>query len=296
MQERTFDCAQCQADRASTRAANTTCQRPGCDNPLPPGSRADRKWCSSACQVWVSRRNTGRSSRTTGRCSSCLQPLAGMYANAKVCRSGKCRVWAQRHPGVPHPSVASRMQAVRGVDRPSERQGEVLLARLHECSGWLSRTARGTTPRPAPGRRPRRARRIARRTSRRTLSGASSGLGTAARRTRSGTRGTGSSGPPANPEAAAELGRIRRARRRAIPDSIGVSVRDWERMVARYRGCCATAAEGRAAHMDHVVPLAKGGRHAIGNVLPACGRCNVRKHAMFLSVWRYRGRRRLLSA
>jgi 5-methylcytosine-specific restriction endonuclease McrA len=99
----------------------------------------------------------------------------------------------------------------------------------------------------------------------------------------------------ANPEAAAENGRRRRARKIGNPGSVGVSVRDWGRLVARYRGCCAYCGEkAEPLHMDHVVPLAKGGRHGIGNVLPACGRCNVRKHAMFLSVWRYRGRRLLL--
>jgi hypothetical protein len=40
--------------------------------------------------------------------------------------------------------------------------------------------------------------------------------------------------------------------------------------------------------MDHVIPLAKGGRHTIGNVLPVCGYCNSTKHSLLLVVWRLR--------
>jgi 5-methylcytosine-specific restriction endonuclease McrA len=36
---------------------------------------------------------------------------------------------------------------------------------------------------------------------------------------------------------------------------------------------------GPAEHIDHVVPLARGGAHAIGNLLPACAECNKSKGA-----------------
>lgn len=43
-------------------------------------------------------------------------------------------------------------------------------------------------------------------------------------------------------------------------------------------------------HMDHVIPLARGGAHSVGNLLPAHARCNLRKHDALLSEldW-YRG-------
>lgn len=91
----------------------------------------------------------------------------------------------------------------------------------------------------------------------------------------------------ANPERAQMLRRARRARIRSNPGSVGVGLKDWRKLVARYRNCCAycgTLAD--VVHMDHVIPLALGGRHAIGNVLPACPECNNSKHAMLLAAWR----------
>jgi 5-methylcytosine-specific restriction endonuclease McrA len=36
---------------------------------------------------------------------------------------------------------------------------------------------------------------------------------------------------------------------------------------------------GPAEHVDHVAPLARGGAHALGNLLPACADCNLEKGA-----------------
>ncbi|HEX8510460.1 MAG TPA: HNH endonuclease [Propionibacteriaceae bacterium] len=58
--------------------------------------------------------------------------------------------------------------------------------------------------------------------------------------------------------------------------------------MSRAQGCCAYCGECRPLTMDHVVPLARGGRHAIGNLAPACETCNKRKGSMLLVEWRYR--------
>jgi hypothetical protein len=81
----------------------------------------------------------------------------------------------------------------------------------------------------------------------------------------------------------------RRARLLGNSGSVGVSTRDWLRLVRRFRGCCAYCGILVAkAEMDHVVPLGKGGQHAIGNVLPTCRACNRSKKATLLVVWKYR--------
>lgn len=38
--------------------------------------------------------------------------------------------------------------------------------------------------------------------------------------------------------------------------------------------------------MDHVVPVSRGGWHAIGNILPACRSCNAKKQRRTIAEWR----------
>lgn len=92
-----------------------------------------------------------------------------------------------------------------------------------------------------------------------------------------------------NPGAHVERSMARRARLLGNSGSVGVSARDWLRLVRRYGGCCAYCGTAVVApEMDHVVPLSKGGRHAVGNVLPACSECNRSKNAALLIVWKHR--------
>ncbi len=75
------------------------------------------------------------------------------------------------------------------------------------------------------------------------------------------------------------------------PDSVGVSKRDWSKLVNRYGGRCAyCGVKPETITVDHVVPVNRGGRHSIGNVLPACGSCNSAKRDVFLAEFRRRMR------
>lgn len=69
-------------------------------------------------------------------------------------------------------------------------------------------------------------------------------------------------------------------------DGPGISERDWQRLVRRYNSRCAYCDIKCDPHMDHVIPLKLGGRHSIGNVLPACRSCNTSKNARLLYPWR----------
>lgn len=55
----------------------------------------------------------------------------------------------------------------------------------------------------------------------------------------------------------------------------------WQRRIQK--GVCAYCekpAPARELTMDHVVPVARGGRSTRGNVVPACKECNNRKKLM----------------
>jgi 5-methylcytosine-specific restriction endonuclease McrA len=67
-----------------------------------------------------------------------------------------------------------------------------------------------------------------------------------------------------------------------------VSRQDVRRMLARFLGRCAYCGAA-ATTIDHVIPLSRGGRNTIGNLLPACGPCNWSKHDAYLVEWRARG-------
>lgn len=65
-----------------------------------------------------------------------------------------------------------------------------------------------------------------------------------------------------------------------------VSERDWCRMLHRYHGLCAYCQEHPGTERDHIIPLKRGGRYSIGNLLPVCEACNVSKNAKLLVAWK----------
>jgi hypothetical protein len=79
----------------------------------------------------------------------------------------------------------------------------------------------------------------------------------------------------------------RRRRKRLVGKIAG---EDWRRLVARHNGLCAYCQERPATEIDHVIPVSRGGRHTIGNVLPACRSCNLSKRARLLIEWNGRPR------
>jgi 5-methylcytosine-specific restriction enzyme A len=48
---------------------------------------------------------------------------------------------------------------------------------------------------------------------------------------------------------------------------------------------CRRVVGHRALTMDHIVPLARGGRSTRGNVVPACKGCNTRKKSLVPVEW-----------
>lgn len=69
--------------------------------------------------------------------------------------------------------------------------------------------------------------------------------------------------------------------KRRAKESSGISTRelsDWACSQAKVCYWCLTKCENEY-HIDHYVPLAKGGKHEIDNLVIACPTCNMRKNA-----------------
>lgn len=93
-----------------------------------------------------------------------------------------------------------------------------------------------------------------------------------------------------NPERMRAI-RLRR-RNRIKGSSYEFTERDWQRLLVRYRGCCAYCGERSGdLQREHVVPLVRGGVHSVGNIVPACQACNYSKKDKLLTEWRF-GKRR----
>lgn len=77
-----------------------------------------------------------------------------------------------------------------------------------------------------------------------------------------------------------------RHRRRAQKAGAQVEVVDYEKILVTYGMTCWICrhpiADRGDLHMDHMIPLARGGKHAYGNIRPAHAACNMHKGARIL--------------
>ena len=80
----------------------------------------------------------------------------------------------------------------------------------------------------------------------------------------------------------------RNARRKAMRrGALGPthSEHQWQARVGRFNGLCWYCKANPVEHRDHAMPIVRGGIDAIGNIIPACSRCNLRKGELMLSAW-----------
>lgn len=79
-----------------------------------------------------------------------------------------------------------------------------------------------------------------------------------------------------------------RHNRRAFVKGGRVTAQEWANLVALYCGLCAYCGNGGKMTQDHDIPLSRGGKHEISNILPSCQFCNSKKHtktaAEFMAV------------
>lgn len=53
-----------------------------------------------------------------------------------------------------------------------------------------------------------------------------------------------------------------------------------------YSSSCYYCDSKENIQIDHVIPISRGGRHSIGNIVPACMKCNVSKGNKYLFEWK----------
>lgn len=75
-----------------------------------------------------------------------------------------------------------------------------------------------------------------------------------------------------------------RLRNRAMTDrKFHVTDKEIRRL---YSQPCAACGSMEDQSVDHIIPLSRGGRHSIGNLMTLCRSCNASKSARFLVEWR----------
>lgn len=90
-----------------------------------------------------------------------------------------------------------------------------------------------------------------------------------------------------HPEKSSEYHTRRRARE-VNAEGNGVTARQWEKIKEEYFQRCAYCNQEKPPQMDHIVPLSKGGKHDIDNIVPACKSCNSSKCDSSLLMFLYR--------
>lgn len=81
----------------------------------------------------------------------------------------------------------------------------------------------------------------------------------------------------------------RRARRVARADN-DLTDAEWQSLVEAWGGCAYCGASDRALQRDCVLPISRGGRYTLDNVVPACRSCNASKCNSEVTGWMRRKR------
>ena len=88
----------------------------------------------------------------------------------------------------------------------------------------------------------------------------------------------------ANPERV-NLNNNKRRARKLTNGVWQVTSKEWKRLRAAPCLYCG----GKSQHIDHIIPLSRGGADSIGNLTGACASCNLSKGSKFIMEWKIRG-------
>lgn len=76
------------------------------------------------------------------------------------------------------------------------------------------------------------------------------------------------------------------SKRRTIKAKNGVFKITKSELDKLYSSPCVNCGSTEKIHMDHIIPISRGGQHSIGNLQPLCASCNIRKSNKFMIEWK----------
>lgn len=69
-----------------------------------------------------------------------------------------------------------------------------------------------------------------------------------------------------------------------------LTAEQWAALVGAWGGCAYCGARASQLQRDCMLPVSRGGRYTVTNVVPACGACNASKCNVEVTVWMRRKR------
>lgn len=90
---------------------------------------------------------------------------------------------------------------------------------------------------------------------------------------------------PTRASTAARARYARRRRRQLTRVDNDLSATDWHNLVQAWGGCAYCGTDSEPLQKDCVLPISRGGRYTLTNVVPACTSCNASKHNNEVSGW-----------
>lgn len=82
----------------------------------------------------------------------------------------------------------------------------------------------------------------------------------------------------------------RRRTRRVAASGSDLTDAEWQRILDAWRRCAYCGVDGVALQRDCVLPISRGGRYTLENVVPACRSCNASKCNAEVTGWLRRRR------
>lgn len=89
--------------------------------------------------------------------------------------------------------------------------------------------------------------------------------------------------PPRSRTRAARYARRRKKRVDAADNDLTAA--QWSALRESWGGCAYCGAKDVALQKDCMLPISRGGRYTVTNVVPACGSCNASKCNSELTTW-----------